>query len=78
MVFNDTLLEAGADLREARKSHPFVTELAAGTLDEEAFLTSARLGTASGRWSTSARGGTSARRRTDRAGYSWPETRTGS
>jgi len=37
MVLSDRLLEEGSDLWEAQKSHPFVTELAAGTLDESAF-----------------------------------------
>jgi thiaminase/transcriptional activator TenA len=37
MSFSDTLLEDGADLWAAQKSHPFVVELAEGTLDEDAF-----------------------------------------
>lgn len=37
MAFSDDLLETGADLWAAQKRHPFVTELAAGTLDEAAF-----------------------------------------
>ena len=37
MARSDRLLEAGASIWEAQKSHPFVTELAAGTLDEGAF-----------------------------------------
>ncbi|WP_265108166.1 thiaminase II [Halosolutus halophilus] len=37
MAFSDTLLEAGIDIWEAQKNHPFVRELAAGTLDEAAF-----------------------------------------
>ncbi|WP_049925507.1 thiaminase II [Halopiger goleimassiliensis] len=38
MAFSDQLLEEGESIWEAQKSHPFVTELAAGTLDEAAFL----------------------------------------
>jgi thiaminase/transcriptional activator TenA len=38
MARSDELLDVGADLWDAQKSHPFVTELAAGTLDEDAFL----------------------------------------
>jgi thiaminase/transcriptional activator TenA len=38
MATSDRLLEAGESIWEAQKSHPFVTELAAGTLDEGAFL----------------------------------------
>lgn len=38
MAFSDHLLELGADIWEAQKSHPFVVELAEGTLDEEAFM----------------------------------------
>ncbi|WP_339102848.1 thiaminase II [Haloterrigena salinisoli] len=37
MAFSDRLLEAGADVWAAQKAHPFVRELAAGTLDEAAF-----------------------------------------
>ncbi|QRV14302.1 thiaminase II [Haloterrigena salifodinae] len=37
MAFSDKLLEAGADVWAAQKDHPFVCELAAGTLDEDAF-----------------------------------------
>ncbi len=37
MPFSDQLLEDAAPLWKAQKSHPFVTELAAGTLDEAAF-----------------------------------------
>lgn len=37
MGFSDRLLEDGTELWEAQKSHPFVTELADGTLDEAAF-----------------------------------------
>ncbi|MDZ5810604.1 thiaminase II [Halorubrum sp. AD140] len=37
--FSDRLLDAGADVWEAQKRHPFVRELAAGTLDEAAFRT---------------------------------------
>ncbi|NUB92968.1 thiaminase II [Haloterrigena sp. SYSU A558-1] len=37
MAFSDRLLEAGADVWAAQKDHPFVRELAAGTLDEDAF-----------------------------------------
>jgi len=37
MPFSDTLLDAGADIREAQKTHPFVVELAEGRLDEAAF-----------------------------------------
>ena len=37
MALSDRLLEDGEALWEAQKSHPFVTELAAGTLPEEAF-----------------------------------------
>jgi len=35
--FSDTLLEAGQDVWAAQKEHPFVRELATGTLDEAAF-----------------------------------------
>ncbi|AEH37411.1 thiaminase II [Halopiger xanaduensis] len=38
MAFSDRLLEEGEQLWEAQKDHPFVRELAAGTLAEEAFL----------------------------------------
>jgi thiaminase/transcriptional activator TenA len=38
MAFSDTLLDAGAEVWDAQKEHPFVTELAAGTLDEGAFV----------------------------------------
>jgi thiaminase/transcriptional activator TenA len=37
MAFSDRLLDAGADVWEAQKEHPFVVELADGTLDREAF-----------------------------------------
>ncbi|WP_126661674.1 thiaminase II [Haloterrigena salifodinae] len=37
MAFSDQLLEAGADVWAAQKDHSFVRELAAGTLDEDAF-----------------------------------------
>jgi len=37
MAFSDRLLEAGEHLWEAQKEHPFVVELAEGTLDESAF-----------------------------------------
>jgi len=37
MAFSDQLLEEGADIWEAQKSHPFVQELAEGSLDEAAF-----------------------------------------
>ena len=37
MGFSDELLEDGAELWEAQKDHPFVSELADGTLDESAF-----------------------------------------
>ena len=37
MAFSDQLLEDGEDLWAAQKQHPFVQELAAGTLDESAF-----------------------------------------
>ncbi|MFW6193688.1 MAG: thiaminase II [Gemmatimonadota bacterium] len=36
--FTDRLLELGEPIWEAQKEHPFVVELAEGTLDEEAFL----------------------------------------
>lgn len=38
MAFSDQLLDDGTEIWEAQKEHPFVTELAAGTLDEDAFL----------------------------------------
>ncbi len=38
MTFSDQLLEGGADIWQAQKDHPFVTELAAGTLDRDAFV----------------------------------------
>ena len=37
MATSDQLLEDGTHVWEAQKDHPFVTELAAGTLDEAAF-----------------------------------------
>lgn len=37
MGFSDKLLEDGAEIWEVQKDHPFVRELAAGTLDEDAF-----------------------------------------
>ncbi|CCQ36478.1 aminopyrimidine aminohydrolase [Natronomonas moolapensis 8.8.11] len=37
MAFSDRLLEDGAHIWEAQKDHPFVVELAEGTLDEAAF-----------------------------------------
>ena len=37
MGFSEQLLEDGAAIWDAQKTHPFVTELAAGTLDDEAF-----------------------------------------
>lgn len=37
MAFSDQLLEEGNHIWEAQKDHPFVRELAAGTLDETAF-----------------------------------------
>ncbi|ELZ47312.1 transcriptional activator, TenA family protein [Halorubrum coriense DSM 10284] len=37
MGFSDTLLDAGSDIWDAQKEHPFVVELAAGDLDEAAF-----------------------------------------
>jgi thiaminase/transcriptional activator TenA len=39
MTFSDRLLDAGEHVWEAQMEHPFVTELAAGTLDEAAFET---------------------------------------
>jgi thiaminase/transcriptional activator TenA len=38
MAFSDTLLDHGAEIWSAQKQHPFVTELADGSLDEPAFL----------------------------------------
>jgi thiaminase/transcriptional activator TenA len=35
--FSDRLLEAGEEIWAAQREHPFVRELAAGTLDDEAF-----------------------------------------
>ncbi|QWC20050.1 thiaminase II [Halorubrum sp. 2020YC2] len=37
MGFSDRLLEAGSDVWDAQKEHPFVVELAEGSLDEAAF-----------------------------------------
>lgn len=37
MAFSDRLLDDGADIWAAQKEHPFVVELADGTLDEGAF-----------------------------------------
>ncbi|MGM0718473.1 MAG: thiaminase II [Halobacteriota archaeon] len=37
MAFSDQLLDAGTEIWDAQKDHPFVNELAEGTLDEEAF-----------------------------------------
>jgi len=37
MAFSDDLLDEGTDIWEAQKDHPFVVELAAGTLDGDAF-----------------------------------------
>ncbi|SDF60934.1 thiaminase (transcriptional activator TenA) [Halorubrum xinjiangense] len=37
MGFSDRLLEAGSEVWDAQKEHPFVVELADGTLDEAAF-----------------------------------------
>lgn len=37
MSFSDDLLDVGVDIWAAQYEHPFVTELAAGTLDEAAF-----------------------------------------
>ncbi|MFC4438968.1 MULTISPECIES: thiaminase II [Natrialbaceae] len=37
MTFSEELLEHGRDVWEAQFEHPFVVELAAGTLDEDAF-----------------------------------------
>ncbi|ERH13003.1 MAG: putative transcription activator [halophilic archaeon J07HB67] len=37
MGFSDDLLDAGAEIWNAQKNHPFVTELADGSLDEAAF-----------------------------------------
>jgi thiaminase/transcriptional activator TenA len=39
MAFSDHLLADGESLWAAQKEHPFVVELAEGTLDEAAFLT---------------------------------------
>jgi thiaminase/transcriptional activator TenA len=39
MAFGEDLLDHGTDLWQAQYEHPFVVELAAGTLDEAAFLT---------------------------------------
>ncbi|MFP9059869.1 thiaminase II [Natrialbaceae archaeon A-chndr2] len=39
MQMSDRLLEAGEPLWNAQQSHPFVTELASGTLEESAFRT---------------------------------------
>lgn len=39
MGFSDHLLDVGEDLWAAQRDHPFVTELADGTLDEAAFRT---------------------------------------
>ncbi|MDG5820420.1 thiaminase II [Natronococcus sp. A-GB7] len=38
MTFSDHLLEMGAPIWDGQKSHPFVRELAAGTLDDAAFV----------------------------------------
>jgi len=38
VAFSDQLLDDGAEIWNAQKEHPFVTELAAGTLDEDSFL----------------------------------------
>ena len=37
MAFSDDLLDAGTEIWEAQKDHPFVTELADGSLDRAAF-----------------------------------------
>lgn len=37
MAMSDELLESGAEIWDAQKRHPFVRELAAGTLEEAAF-----------------------------------------
>jgi thiaminase/transcriptional activator TenA len=37
MAFSDRLLDAGSDVWDAQKEHPFVVELAEGSLDEAAF-----------------------------------------
>ncbi len=37
MAFSDRLLETGTDIWEAQKNHPFVQELAEGSLDEAVF-----------------------------------------
>lgn len=39
MAFTDQLLDRGEDIWQAQYDHPFVTELADGTLDEAAFRT---------------------------------------
>ncbi|UTF52922.1 thiaminase II [Natronosalvus rutilus] len=39
MAFSDQLLETGTPIWEAQQTHPFVRELAAGTLADEAFRT---------------------------------------
>jgi thiaminase/transcriptional activator TenA len=39
MAFSDELLDEGQEIWAAQKDHPFVTELAEGTLDPEAFAT---------------------------------------
>jgi thiaminase/transcriptional activator TenA len=39
MAFSDSLLEEGAAVWEAQREHPFVVELAEGTLEEAAFRT---------------------------------------
>lgn len=38
MAFSDTLLDHGSEIWDEQKQHPFVTELAEGSLDESAFL----------------------------------------
>ena len=38
MAFSDRLLEDGEAIWEAQKAHPFVVELAGGSLEEDAFL----------------------------------------
>lgn len=38
MAFSSQLLSEGSDIWDAQMNHPFVTELAAGTLDEAAFI----------------------------------------
>lgn len=37
MAFSDELLDAGSDIWAAQFAHPFVSELAAGDLDDAAF-----------------------------------------